>query len=466
MSGKHRPRHVRGLPTIVGLWFVLLVASGGLAASAQQEARLYFFWGDGCPHCAAAKPFLAELEAVNPGLVVVAKEVWYDAANQQELLGMAGRHGFQPTGVPTFLLGGQHWVGFNEGIAAQLDQAVQSCLATGCPDAGTWVAGAAPPASAAPGSFPGTPVDAPPPAASETLTLPGGGRVDLASLSLPVTTLLIAAVDGFNPCSLWVLGVLIALTLRTGSRRVTVIVGLVFITVTALVYGLFIAGIFTVVSIATMSPWLRALVAIIAVAFALINIKDYFWFKKGPSLTIPEGAKPGIYARMRGVLANADNVPALVGSTILLAAGVSIVELACTAGFPIVWTNILAERQLAGAAFLGLLALYLLVYQLDELLIFGAAVLTLRASKLQEGQGRVLKLASGMLMLTLAVVMVVDPSWMSGLGSALLVFAVALAATALVLLVHRALRPDRAQHCPQTSAPPAEHRATTKGRSR
>lgn len=141
---------------------------------------------------------------------------------------------------------------------------------------------------------------------------------------------------------------------------------------------------------------------------------------------------------MRGVLANADNLPALVGSTVLLAAGVSIVELACTAGFPIVWTTLLAERQVPGPAFAGLLVLYLLVYQLDELVIFGVAVRTLRASRLQEHQGRVLKLVGGMLMLTLAVVMLVEPVWMSDLGSSLLVLLTALAAAGVVHLVYTA----------------------------
>ena len=29
--------------------------------SPQNQVVLYFFWGDGCPHCAKAKPFLIGL---------------------------------------------------------------------------------------------------------------------------------------------------------------------------------------------------------------------------------------------------------------------------------------------------------------------------------------------------------------------------------------------------------------------
>lgn len=449
-----------GKPRWLGVLFALLAALflclGGAAAQAAPgdpgEATLYFFWGDGCPHCEAAKPVLADLEQQNPGLKVESYEVWNDEANLQIFVEMAARHGFEPQGVPTMFLGDQHWVGFGAGAREQIEAVVDECLASGCPDAATYVAGEAEPTRAPPETqSPGAevPEDQPSPevpsqspsADANMIDVPLLGRVDVGGLSLPIITLLIAAVDGFNPCSLWVLGILLALTLRTGSRRVTLIVGLVFIFVTALVYALFIAGIFTLVSIATMAPWLRVVVALIAVTFALINIKDYFWFAEGVSLSIPESAKPGIYQRMRGVLANVDNLPALIGGTVVLAAGVSIVELACTAGFPIVWTNILAERGVTTTGFILLLLLYMLIYQIDELLIFGVAVVTLRAGKLQEQHGRVLKLVGGMLMLTLAAVMIIDPSLMSGLGSSLLVFAGAAGATLLVLLLHRVVLP-------------------------
>jgi len=280
--------------------------------------------------------------------------------------------------------------------------------------------------------------------------------VDLAQQSLVVTTLLIALVDGFNPCSLWVLTILLALALRTGSRRTTLLIGLVFITVTALVYALFIAGIFSVLSVLTVAPWVRVLVALIAGAFALVNIKDYFFFRRGLSFTIPDGKKPGLYAQMRGVVADADNVPAMLLGTAALAAGVSLVELACTAGFPVVWTNILTAQQVGAGAFVALLLLYMLVYQLDELLVFGAAVVTLRAGKLQERHGRLLKLVGGMLMLTLAVVMVVDPTLMNGLGSSLVVFAAAIGATLLVLLGHRVVLPRFGVHGGTGRTPPAD----------
>jgi hypothetical protein len=124
-----------------------------------------------------------------------------------------------------------------------------------------------------------------------------------------------------------------------------------------------------------------------------------------------------------------------------LSAGVSLVEFSCTAGFPILWTNLLITQQATATTFVLLLLLYMLIYQIDELGIFLAALFTLKASRIEEKQGRILKLVGGMLMLTLAVVMLVNPALMNRLSTSLLIFVVAFAAAGLVLLVHRKILP-------------------------
>ncbi|MEM6429834.1 MAG: hypothetical protein AAF708_11380, partial [Deinococcota bacterium] len=87
--------------------------------------------------------------------------------------------------------------------------------------------------------------------------------------------------------------------------------------------------------------------------------------------------------------------------------------------------------------FASLLAVYLLVYLLDELLVFSGVVITLRASRLQDAQGRVLKLIGGMVMLALAIAMLAYPEAMTSLTGALAVFGMALAGSALVMVLYR-----------------------------
>jgi len=430
-----------GVSTAVVL-FALLLAGCGSSTSADGTAGtippgsvvIYLFWGDGCPHCAKAKPFLASLAQSDERIVLREYEVWYHEDNQVVLKTMADAAGFEPQYVPTIFIGSRYWEGYGEEIAREIQDAVSACLETGCPDPGAVVFGSPDPAPTPPAA----------PAAeqsSKTIRLPLIGAVDLAGQSLLLSTVLVSLVDGFNPCSLWVLSMLLALTLHTGSRRKVLIIGLIFLTVTAAIYGLFIAGLFTMFTVLSFTGWIQALVALVALFFGLVNFKDYFWYKEGLSFTIDDSKKPGIARRIRALMDPDLSFWSLAGGTVVLSAGVSLVEFSCTAGFPVLWTNLLTSQNAGAVTFVLLLLLYLLIYQLDELAIFGAAVYSLRASRIEEKQGRLLKLAGGMLMLTLAAVMLIRPSLMNDLGSSLIIFGAALIALLLVLLVHRVILP-------------------------
>uniref|UniRef100_A0A7C4KYI6 Thioredoxin domain-containing protein n=1 Tax=Bellilinea caldifistulae TaxID=360411 RepID=A0A7C4KYI6_9CHLR len=423
----------------IGLLAVLLNA--GVPVQAQEQppqenkAVIYMFWGDGCPHCAEAKPYLEGLAQRYPWVELRFYEVWYDEDNRVLFEKMAAAYGFEARYVPTIFIGTQHWVGYNKSINPDIEKVIMECRELGCPDAGAGVIFPAQPTPSAP-----QPTAAAQPQA-ETLTLPLIGTVDLSRQSLAVSTALIAFVDGFNPCSVWVLTMLLALTLHTGSRRKVVIIGVVFLTVTAAVYALFIAGLFTIFTFISFVGWIRVVVALVALFFAAVNIKDYFFYKEGLSFTIADEKKPGIARGIRRVMDASQSLWGLIGATIALAAGVSLVEFSCTAGFPVLWSNLLVANQVEPLTFVVLLLLYMLIYQIDELAIFFVAVFTLKASRLEEKHGRILKLIGGVLMLTLAVVMVLNPNLLDELNTALIVFAAAFAVTGLILLVHRRILP-------------------------
>jgi thiol-disulfide isomerase/thioredoxin len=433
---------------LVLLGLILIVLSGMAWQPAQAQVDgpkyktvLYFFWGDGCPHCAHAKPWLEELSDRYPELEIRSYEVWNDRVNQGLFLQMLERYQVpEPYGVPTFFIGEYNFTGFYNELQTQLEAVVELCIHDGCADPGAGIipgaSGDPPQAVASVAS--GTPDDS----QGRSITLPLIGRIDLSNQSLFVSTALIAFVDGFNPCSLWVLSMLLALTLHTGDRKKIVIIGFIFITVTAAVYALFIAGLFTFLTITSFAWWIQALVALVALFFAIVNIKDYFWYKEGLSFTIADEKKPGIYKRIRNVMDASHSFWGLAGATVVLAAGVSLVEFSCTAGFPVVWTNLLASHGVTAGTFVGLLLVYMLIYQLDELAIFFTAVFTLRASRMEEKHGRILKLVGGMLMLTLAIVMLYDPHLMNDLGTSMLIFGLAFGGALLVLLVHRVILPS------------------------
>jgi len=436
-------------------WLALL--AGSLLGHAASTTMV-FFWGEGCPHCAAAKPALDALAGA-PDVTLRSFEV-YGSEENRRLMAAAGRaFGFDARAVPVILIGDEVFVGYAPGMERTLAERVATCRSRGCPDPMARILASLP--VGAPGvAGAGAPAAASAPAA--TLRLPVFGEVRLSGRSHLASTALIALVDGFNPCSLWVLSLLLAVVINSGSRRTVLAVGVTFLTVSATVYALFIAGLVNVLAWAGMLPWVRVAVALLALGFALVNIKDYVWFRRGPSLSIPESGKPTIYRGIRTIMSGRGHPLAMVGATAGMAAGVTLFELPCTVGFPVLWANLVVQWSPGLVGFSLLLAVYLVVFLLDELALFGVALVTLRVTRLEEGQGRVLKLVGGTVMLALALVLVFRPEMMNQLGSALGVVGGAVAVALIVHLLVRLgerLRPPVTTKSASRSAAPASRAA-------
>lgn len=391
--------------------------------------HLYFFHGDGCPHCAEEEVFLDEMkQTYGEKLEIHAYEVWNHPQNIPVIEKFAQAFQFEPSGVPVTFIGRQYWVGFSPEKRDAMQAVIVDGMTHGIVDAQDIADGK-------------VSLEAPQTDQITTIQIPLIGSIDLASRSLFVTTVLIGLVDGVNPCSLWVLTMLLAMLVHLNSRKKTILIGIIFLTVTAGIYALFITGVFTLLTYVSFLKWIQIVIAVITLILGLINLKDYFFYKEGISLTIQDSQKPGIYQKMRRVMNSSENVWAMIGATVVLAAGVSLVEFSCTAAFPVVWSNLLVAHGASRIEFALLLLLYMLLYQLDEMIIFIAAVITMKSSRLEEKHGRMLKLFSGCLMITLSAVMIISPEWMQSLGNTLLVFGFAIVITLLILLITQKILP-------------------------
>jgi cytochrome c biogenesis protein CcdA len=428
------PRFALAIGLLAGLMLTAASPAGGQAPAGEDRVPdIIVFTHVTCPHCTDAKLYLSELQRRQPDLRIWVRELSEDpraGANLQDIGRMAG---VPNPGLPAWVLGGEVFmVGF--GTAATTGREIERVLGQlGLPPAPVATAVAEPEPEAPRLRLGGT--------EAASLSLPFFGDVDAASMSLPALTGLIAFVDGFNPCSLWVLTFLLGIVIYSGSRKKILLIGITFLLVTATAYGLFIVGMFGTLQYLAYLSWITFVVAGMALLFAVVNIKDYFWFKQGVSFTISDKHKPKLFERTRNLMHPGRSVPALLAGTVVLALGITLVELPCTAGFPMVWTGIITAQGVAPAYFAALLAFYLLVYLSIELVIFGSVVVTMKRSRFEEKHGRILKLVGGMIMLALAVTLVLAPDTMHSLGGTLLVFGGAVGAAALILLLHRRVLP-------------------------
>jgi hypothetical protein len=262
------------------------------------------------------------------------------------------------------------------------------------------------------------------------------GEVALDGHSLPLMTVLIAGLDAFNPCAFFVLLFLLSMLVHQRSRARMLAIGGVFVLVSGVMYFAFMAAWLNLFQLFGQLAWVTLAAGAVALAIGLVNVKDFFFFGRGVSLSIPESRKPGIYRRARAILA-AGNVPAMLAATVLLAAAVNVYELLCTAGFPMVYTRLLTLQDLGPAEHYLYLALYNLVYVIPLAIIVGAFAFTLGARKLTEREGRLLKLMSGVMMLQLGMLLVWAPDALNRLGVAFALIAVAVGVTWLAARVTR-----------------------------
>jgi hypothetical protein len=184
-----------------------------------------------------------------------------------------------------------------------------------------------------------------------------------------------------------------------------------FVLVSGVVYYAFMAAWLNVFLLVGMSGALRWTLGGVALAIGAVNVKDFFAWGRGISLSIPESAKPGLYARVRSVL-NAQALMASLLAVASLAVVVNLVELLCTAGLPAIYTAVLTQSDLSPLAYYAYLGLYILGYVADDSVMVAMAVMALGSRKLTEHAGRSLKLVSGAVMLALGAILLWWPAWL------------------------------------------------------
>lgn len=363
---------------LLGLWLGAIAAEPP-APAAWAAPVLQVFVRDGCPYCADAKTFLDGVQRQHPELQIVYRHVDTDSAARHELNALSQAHGVWPPGVPAFLAAGQLIVGFES--ASTTGQEVLQLI-----DAGTAVQ-------------------------KRTVDSALFGTLSAQRLGLPLFTLALGLLDGFNPCAMWVLLFLLAMLVRQNDRRRIALIAGTFVFVSGAVYYAFMAAWLNVFLAVGLSQPVRFLLAGVALFIGAFNVKDFFALGRGFSFSIPEGAKPGLVARMRGVMQTQALAASLLGVA-ALAVVVNLVELLCTAGLPAIYTAVLAQQQLGTAAHLAYLGLYITGYIADDALMVALAVLALGSGKLTERAGRGLKLLSGVVMLALGLVLLLRPAWL------------------------------------------------------
>lgn len=394
-----RGRVWRGALVAFLLW---TVSTAGAEETTPRQPDVEVFSREGCPYCAAAKAFLDDLRRARPSIRIHYHDVGREAEALARLHSLAAARSVRAPGVPAFWVGGELVIGFAgpESTGARITALLDRAAATDQRDSG----------KDACRSHTVTPCSEETPPSDQVVTRLFG-TLSVQTLGLPLFTLALGLLDGFNPCAMWVLLFLLSLLVTIQNRAKMAVIAGTFVAVSGLVYFAFMAAWLNAFLLLGMARSTQVALGSIAFLMGAFHIKDGVGLGRGPSLSIPESAKPGLYARMRRII-QAEHLAGAMLAVIVLAFLVNAVELLCTAGFPAVYTHVLSGHHLPWWRYYGYLALYNLAYMADDILMVTIAVATLSRHKLQAREGRWLKLISGTVMAGLGLLLVLKPEWL------------------------------------------------------
>lgn len=399
---------------------VLLFPS--FAAAQESDVNLYLFWSKTCPHCAKEKVFLQEIAPDYPNLKIHDYEV--STKNNALLLQRIGKElDIETSGVPITIIGKSHFVGYgdDETTGKVIISLIEKVANEGDPDlVGTIIRNDEDKKNDQP-----QPTTPPLNESSiekkstenimenirQQIKIPILGVVDTKRLSLPVLTVLIAAVDGFNPCAMWTLLFLISLLLGMKDRKRMWILGSAFIVSSAFVYFLFLSAWLNLFLFLGFIVWVRIAIGVVAFGAGGYYLYDFINNKTGGCKVTDDEKRQAIFEKLKNITQRKGLFLALAG-IIALAFAVNLVELICSAGLPAIYTQVLSLANLPRWQYYLYLLLYILVFMLDDLFIFFTAMITLKATGIQNKYSRYSHLIGGILMVIIGLLMFFKPEWL------------------------------------------------------
>ena len=356
------------------------------AEEVQKDNVFYFFYSYKCPHCHEAQPFIATLEKEYKEITFKKLEVLQIPENRKLFMEMIQKLGIQNAGFPTFIFNGKFIVGFQSGhhdalIREMIDMNKVDGESCGeqCQEC-----------------------------KENVIDVPFLGKIDAQLVKLPSFTFIIGLLDGVNPCAMWVLMFLLTLLVAAKNRKKVIMIGSVFVLSSGFVYFLFMTAWLNIFTFMGMTTYVTIALGVVALVMGLINMKEFFFFKKGVSLMIPDKVKPKLFEKMRKVINNKNMFLSILG-TIALAFFVNLIELGCTIGLPAIYTRVLSIQNVSTLKKYFYMALYNVYYVVPLAIIVLVFVVTMGKHRFEEKHAKKLKLVSGLLMLTLGLILIIKP---------------------------------------------------------
>lgn len=409
---------------IVFAVFLLLPVS---AKADEKVINIHLFYGNGCPHCAAEEEFLSDYLKDRTDVKLYKYEIWYDSHNQELLSKVQKEMGTtNKNGVPFTVIGKKTIVGYADGVTdEQIKDAINYYLNNDYRDYAGEITGKVKKTEVkedtikdesktedkkenkiekADDTKDSDQTD-------ENVTVPVLGKINAKKVSLPILAVVLGFVDGFNPCAMWILIFLITMLFNMKDRKKMWILGLTFILTSGIVYLMFMLAWLNLATFISKIAFIRLLIAVIALVVGLINIYKYIdsLKKKDEGCDVVDKKdRKKIMEKIISITHEKKFIIALFG-IMVLAASVNIIELMCSIGIPLLFTQILAMNNLSTFSYMIYMFIYIFFFLIDDIVIFVISMVTLKVTGLSTKYTKYSHLVGGIIMLIIGLLLIIKP---------------------------------------------------------
>ena len=381
----------------------LLLILVPITAEAKSKYNVYLFYGDGCPHCAEEEVFFEDYLKENDDINLVKYEVWNSQENRELLVKVQDEINNHGSGVPFLVIGDKAIIGYRSGSTNKdIENSINKYRSNKKKvDVVETIKK---------GEHIEKPVEEPKKEDKE-FEIPILGKITAKTVSLPLLSVVLGFVDGFNPCAMWILLFLITLLINNKDKKKMIILGLTFITFSGLTYVCFMLAWLNLATFLNRITVIRFIIAIIALAAGFINLSNFYKSTKkedGCEVVKPTKRKK-IIDSIKKIVNEKKFIIALCG-IIVLAFSVNIIEMMCSVGLPLMFTQILSMNNLSLLEYGIYMFIYIFFFLIDDIVIFMIAVISSRITAISTKLTKYSHLVAGILLLVIGLIMLINPT--------------------------------------------------------
>ncbi len=393
---------MKRLLTVITLICLLLIPN--LINATEKEINIYLFWGEGCPHCKQEKEWFNDYLEDNKNVKLHKYEIYNDIKNMENLMKVQELLGNEGSGIPYLVVGNNAIVGFNEDATPEeIENTINYYENMPYKDnVGILLGVVEDDGSEDPGNkYTG----------DEHVDLPIIGKKNAKSIPVILSAALIGLVDGFNPCAMWILIFLISMLLGMKNKKRMWALGITFLVTSALVYFLFLLSWLNLAIFLNKIFYIRIAISYIALVLGVVSIARFFNKKEDGCEVVDSKNRKKIIKSIQKIVKEKSFILALLG-IVVLAAAVNVIELLCSLGLPVMFTQILAINEVSGFGQIMYSLIYVLFFLLDDLIIFIVAMKTLEIKAISNKFGKYSHLIGGLIMLIIGLLILFRPDWL------------------------------------------------------